>query len=94
MKIDLNKSEVLLLKRALKHYAYLIYEGKEIFDGEVYDNPLKLKYKKFLLKNFAIIEQKINKTLYKNGHYKKLTGISNCWWLWTTTDKNWRKYKW
>ncbi len=93
MKIEIKKSEVAVLKQALKNHAWLIYSDKCLWGDKVYENPLSKKYKISLLKNLALIEHRLIGQLYKTGYHTKKTGNSNCWWLWSTTDKNWkRKY--
>ena len=91
MKIEIKKSEVAVLKQALKHHAWLIYNDKCILDKEVHENPLSKKYKISLLKKIAMIEHRLIDELFINGYHKKRTGNSHCWWLWTDTDKNWKK---
>ena len=91
MKLEIKKSEVAVLKQALKHHAWLIYNDKCLWGDEVYENPLSKKYKISLLKSLALIEHRVIGELYKTGYHTKITGNSHCFWLWTTNAKNWKK---
>ena len=50
MNIEIKKSEVAVLKQALKHHAWLIYKDKYLCGDEVYEKPLSKKYKISLCK--------------------------------------------
>ena len=76
MIVDFNKSEINIIKEALVECAFEKYENKHDID-----NIYKL----------AIIEYKIVKKQVEEGFLKKITGNLKCWWMWTHTDKNYRK---
>ena len=88
MNIEIKKSEVAVLKQALKHYAWLIYKDKYFCGDELHKKTLTKKYKTSLLKKLKNIEYRLIDKLFENGYYKKKTGNSHCWWLWFYT-----KYK-
>ncbi len=90
MNIEIKKSEALILRRAIRDVAWLVYTDKELWGGRIYDRELDYNYKASLLKNLTRIELKINKEFRKVGYLKKRTGNSQCMWLWTTTSKRWK----
>ena len=87
MKIEIKKAEALILRRAIRDIAWLIYRDKELWGEDIYDRTLGYNYKVSLLKNLARIELKINREFRKTGYLKKRTGNVRCWSLWTTTSK-------
>jgi len=89
--IKIKQKEVLVLKKALRDASWMIYNEEEYGSEGNHHRPLSLKYKKSLLKNLALIEHRLINKLYKKGYYSKRTGNSHCWWMWTTTDSNWKK---
>ena len=93
MKIKIKKSEALILRRAIRDIAWLIYKDKELCGEDIYDRTLGYNYKVSLLKNLARIEAKVNKEFREMGYLKKKTGNTQCGWLWTTTSKRWNN-KW
>ena len=93
MKIEIKKAEALILRRAIREVAWLIFNDKELWNEDVYDRKLSYNYKVSLLKNIAHIEVKINKEFQEIGYLKKATGNTRCWWLWTNTSKRWNN-KW
>lgn len=94
MNIKIKKTEALILRRAIRDIAYLIYIDKELWGDCIYDRKLDYNYKVSLLKNLTRIELKINKEFRETGYLKKKTGNLQCWSLWTTTSKRWlNKYR-
>ena len=99
MKIEIKKSEADVVKQALRVYSTLINENKYIghdyyfeeLELHIEDDKLSLPYKISLLKKLAEIEYRIVEKQVKYGFLKKITGNLDCWWKWTTTDKNWKK---
>ena len=99
MKIEIKKSEVDVIKQALGVYSTLINENKYIghdyywgdLELHIEDDKLSLSYKISLLKKLAEIEYRIVEKQVDYGFLKKITGNLKCWWMWTHTDKNYRK---
>ena len=95
MKIEIKKAEALILRRAIRDVAWLIYNDEELWGRRIYERKLGYNYKVSLLKNLARIEAKVNKEFREMGYLKKKTGNTQCGWLWSTTSKRcnnkWRK---
>ena len=89
MNIEIKKSEALILRRAIRDVAWLIYNDEELWCSKVYKRSRKLSYdyKVSLLKNLARIEAKVNKEFREMGYLKKKTGNTRCAWLWSITSK-------
>ena len=79
--LDIDNSEIRILKDALAERSLNIY------NDEAYNNYSKKK-KIHLLKTLARIEHKLLQKCFESGFYIKTTGVSHCWWMWTTTDEN------
>lgn len=84
MILDIDKSEVRILKNALSDKSWEIYENNTSYSK---------KNKINLLKKLASIENKLIQECFEEGFYTKTTGKSSCWWMWTTTDENHTKTK-
>ena len=95
MNIEIKKSEALILRRAIRDVAWLIYNDEELWCSKIYSKKLSYDYKVSLLKNLARIEAKVNKEFREMGYLKKKTGNTRCAWLWSITSKRctnkWRK---
>ena len=82
--LDIDNSEIRILKNALAEKSWDIYND---------DTSYSKKNKIHLLKKLARIEHKLIQKCFEEGFYKKITGVSSCWWMWTTTDENCSKTK-
>jgi len=90
MKVQIKKSELPVLKQAIRAYAWQLYCDKYIGDEfNIYENDISHSYKVSLLKNLAMLEKRIVDEALKSGYQKKKQ--YRCWWLWTTIDKLWYK---
>ena len=90
MKVQIKKSELPVLKQAIREYSWLLHNNKFISgDFDIYEDSISLSYRVSLLKNLAMIEKRLLDEAIKSGYQKRRQ--SHCWWMWTTIDKLWYK---
>ena len=83
--LDIDNSEIRILKDALAERSWDVYND----EGCIFSKKKKIH----LLKTLARIEHKLLQKCFESGFYIKTTGVSHCWWMWTTTDENHKKTK-
>ena len=90
MKIEIKKSELPVLKQALRQYSWQLHNNKYISgDFDICEDNISLSYRVSLLKKLAMIEKRFLDEAVKLGYQKRKQ--SQCWWMWTAIDKFWYK---
>ena len=90
MKLEIKKSEVAVLKQALREYSWMLHKNIWVdADKSVWKDTKSLSYRISLLKKLAMIERRLIGKLLEKGWQKRKQ--SHCWWMWSTLDEFWYK---
>ena len=81
MKLEIKKSEVAVLKQALRSHSFTLYQNVWVdADREVWEDTKSISCRISLLKKLSRMEKRLVDRLIKIGWQKRKQ--YQCWWMW------------